>query len=270
MGARLAERFVASSWSLALCAVLALACATPRSPQVPSIAVIAHRGAHPPSAENTLAAVQGAIELGADYVEVDVRTSADGALVLIHDRSVDRTTAGSGWVSRMTRAELHALGVPALDEALALAHGRIGMYLDAKNVSAQSLVAALERSEMTGNVVVYGSLCLLGEIARLRPDVRVMPETWSRLSLRFARWRLPLRIVALSDWAYGPGLVARARADGLEVFVDRLGRHDRPEAWDDAIRAGATGIQTDHPRELLEHLRARGLATKAAARGALD
>jgi glycerophosphoryl diester phosphodiesterase len=70
---------------------------------------IAHRGASAEAPENTLVAFEKAIERGASVVEFDVRQTADGHLVLLHDESVDRTTNGSGLISEMTLAEAQAL-----------------------------------------------------------------------------------------------------------------------------------------------------------------
>src|SRR5207244_9942203 len=60
--------------------------------------VVAHRGVHTSAPENSLASVREAIALGVDMVELDVRTTRDGRLVLLHDETVDRTTDGSGRV----------------------------------------------------------------------------------------------------------------------------------------------------------------------------
>lgn len=70
---------------------------------------LAHRGASGYAPENTLAAFDKAIELGADMIETDVRQTKDGHLVLFHDPSVKRTTNGQGLVSELTLAELKAL-----------------------------------------------------------------------------------------------------------------------------------------------------------------
>src|SRR3954447_11221193 len=73
------------------------------------VVAIAHRGEHLRHPENTMPAFEEAVRLGADYIEVDVRTTADGSLVLSHDGSVDRCTNGKGEVAKMTFAELRAL-----------------------------------------------------------------------------------------------------------------------------------------------------------------
>src|SRR5438309_1329591 len=97
--------------------------------------VISHRGEHLHHAENTLDAYRAAFEVGADFIEVDVRTTRDGRLVLMHDATVDRTTSGHGNVAEMTFSEIRALDdakVPTLDEAMDLARAPHGVYLDCK------------------------------------------------------------------------------------------------------------------------------------------
>ncbi|MGD1999128.1 MAG: glycerophosphodiester phosphodiesterase [Desulfobacterales bacterium] len=71
--------------------------------------VIAHRGGRGLGPENTLAAFRRSMAAGADVLEMDVRTTADGHLVVLHDATVDRTTDGSGAVNEMTLAQLKTL-----------------------------------------------------------------------------------------------------------------------------------------------------------------
>src|SRR5664279_1028429 len=75
--------------------------------RVPS--VVAHRGASATEPEHTLAAYRRAIELGADALECDVRMTADGHLVCVHDRLVDRTSNGHGLVSTLELTQLQGL-----------------------------------------------------------------------------------------------------------------------------------------------------------------
>src|ERR1041385_8757909 len=77
--------------------------------QAGQVVAIAHRGEHLHHPENTIPAFEEAIRLGADYIEVDVRTTADGKLVLSHDGKVDRRTNGQGEVARMTFDEIRTL-----------------------------------------------------------------------------------------------------------------------------------------------------------------
>jgi len=101
--------------------------------QMPERGICAHRGASDTHPENTLSAFREAIRLGAHMIEFDVALTKDGELVLMHDRTLDRTTDGSGSVADFTLAELKQLDagswkaeqfreerIPTLDEALAI------------------------------------------------------------------------------------------------------------------------------------------------------
>ena len=71
--------------------------------------MIAHRGASAYAPENTLAAVNLAVELGSDAVEIDARMTKDGIVVAMHDDTIDRTTNGTGLLNRLTYEEIQAL-----------------------------------------------------------------------------------------------------------------------------------------------------------------
>jgi glycerophosphoryl diester phosphodiesterase len=87
--------------------------------------VIAHRGGRARAPENTLEAMRLGIADGADALEFDVRLSADGEVVVIHDPTVDRTTDGTGTVQRMTLAELKSLDAGARFRGRALDQANI-------------------------------------------------------------------------------------------------------------------------------------------------
>ncbi len=82
-----------------------------RIPAAEPLAVIAHRGgpAGSDAPEGTVAAFEASIKAGADWLEFDVRSTADGALVVLHDATVDRTTNGTGSITALTLAEAQAL-----------------------------------------------------------------------------------------------------------------------------------------------------------------
>ena len=71
--------------------------------------VIAHRGASGQAPENTLAAIHKALAIGVDMIEMDVRQTRDGAIVLMHDRTLNRTTNGKGRVAKKSLSELQTL-----------------------------------------------------------------------------------------------------------------------------------------------------------------
>ncbi|RMG19208.1 MAG: glycerophosphodiester phosphodiesterase [Bacteroidetes bacterium] len=107
--------------------------------------VIAHRGASGYAPENTLAAVQKALDMGADMVEIDVHLSRDGEVVVIHDPTLERTTSGKGEVSNKTLTELRQLDaglwfgeafrgekIPTLAEVLQLIDGKATLLIEIK------------------------------------------------------------------------------------------------------------------------------------------
>jgi glycerophosphoryl diester phosphodiesterase len=126
-------------------------------------AIVAHRGASSTYPENTLPAFEAAIELGAPFVEFDVRLSSDGVPVVIHDATLERTTVGTGPVHERSVAELGRLSVPALAEVLELASGRCGVLVEIKiptgagsdgAPTVDAVVAELERTAFDGPVIV--------------------------------------------------------------------------------------------------------------------
>ncbi|MCB9728247.1 MAG: hypothetical protein H6746_07190 [Deltaproteobacteria bacterium] len=168
--------FIALCWTalgaLALGWTLQAACALPPSPGAGRFAglVFAHRaqsGGGTP--ENTLAAIRAAARAGVRAVELDVRLTADGQAVILHDETVDRTTEGYGRVDALTLAEARALDacgalagcsgerIPTLDEAVALASELgLAVELDVKDVDraavSEAIAATLARHDAFGHV----------------------------------------------------------------------------------------------------------------------
>jgi glycerophosphoryl diester phosphodiesterase len=226
------------------------------------IVVISHRGEHLKHIENTLPAFSAAIEAGADYFELDIQTTADGKLVLMHDATVDRTTNGKGRIDAMTFDQVRALRagnemIPTFEEALALARGRSQVYVDAKHVTPPALIAALENQKMLDRVVVYGGLPFLKEVQALRPAIRVMPESVSLEIARQAIRELAPKVFAFSGRDWQDDIIRLVKDSGAGIYVDRLGDMDNPAGWQDAIDRGATGIQTDHPAGVVSYLRSK-------------
>ena len=228
---------------------------SPLWPAESRVVVIAHRGEHLRHPENTLEAFAAAAEVGADYIEVDVRTTADGKLVLMHDATVDRMTDGHGAVAAMTFGEVRRLRVggkaqvPTFEEALALARGKnVGVYVDSKSVSAVDAVAAIERNAMAERVVIYGGESYLSELAAMRPKMRVMPEARDAATLRRLLAAMPLKVVACDARDFNDETIAVAKA---AIYVDRLGLADNAMAWQDAVDRGAAGILGKEPLVLI-------------------
>jgi glycerophosphoryl diester phosphodiesterase len=105
--------------------------------------VVAHRGASSTHAENTLASFEAALALGAPVLELDVRLSADGIPVVLHDPDLSRTTDSSGWVHELAFEQIHAANtgtgdrperIPAFREVLDAVSGRGGVAVEIKNI----------------------------------------------------------------------------------------------------------------------------------------
>lgn len=146
--------------------------------------IAAHRGGYALTPENTLAAFHSC-PAASDFVEFDVRTSADGQFVVIHDETVDRTTSGTGRVDRLTLAQLKELDagskyssafagerIPTLPEALQAMPAGIPAILHFKAGDPLALVDALRAENALSNVVVYcDNHACLRSIHLLEPDL---------------------------------------------------------------------------------------------------
>jgi glycerophosphoryl diester phosphodiesterase len=260
----LAVQLVLSLWLLLL--LPSVAQTQPRQ-----VVAISHRGEHLHHPENTLPAFQAAIDAGADYFEVDVRTTTDGKLVLSHDGSVSRRTNGKGDIGKMTFDEVRALDagvksgpqfagtkVPTFDEALDLARGKIGIYVDVKSASAKDLVTHIEEHGMADHVVIYVGLSEGKEIQRLNPKLKVMPEAGTAENAKHLIERLHPQVMAFDAADFKPEIIRVVKEANAQIYVDRMGTTDAPAGWQSAIDAGADGIQTDRPAELVQYLREKG------------
>lgn len=119
----------------------------------------AHRGASAVHAENTLAAFAAALVQGADFWELDVRLSADGIPVVIHDETIDRTTGGRGLVQGLPARTLEGYGVPTLANLLALGAGRTFFNIELKSdgdadALTETTMAAVSARGLTEQVLV--------------------------------------------------------------------------------------------------------------------
>lgn len=247
------------------------------------VAIMCHRGGAGISPENTLVAYRKAIALKADYVEIDVRTSRDGRLVIMHDSKVDRTTNGKGAVRDLTFDEIRRLDagshfgpsyadtrVPTLDEVLALCRGKINIYLDHKDADTTQVLKAVQRAGMQGHVVVYAGPDRLNEWKRLAPSIPVMPslpDEYRRPGgiAEFLR-RCPAEVLDghLLEWT--PELVKQAHDAGCKVYVDIMGPTENAAGYRKALEMGVDGIQTDVPDRLIEWLKPAPAPRRPAAR----
>jgi glycerophosphoryl diester phosphodiesterase len=134
---------------------------------------IGHRGAAGHAPENTLAAIQKGIALGVDFVEVDVRHTADGMLVVLHDETVNRTTNGKGRVDGLSLREVKKFNagngehIPTLGEVLKVAAGRAGLMLELKVKGVAEQTVETVREAGFKDPVIYASF-LHDELTHVR------------------------------------------------------------------------------------------------------
>jgi glycerophosphoryl diester phosphodiesterase len=123
--------------------------------------IIAHRGASDIAPENTLKAFQIAIELEADYIEFDVRCSADGELVIIHDNCTLRTTKKLNWINQMSLEEIKLLNagenetIPTLGELIKCTKGKVNYMCEIKVQGAiDNIVKLLDKSDLLDSSIL--------------------------------------------------------------------------------------------------------------------
>lgn len=216
--------------------------------------LVGHRGAMGLEPENTLRSFRRAVQDGADAVELDLRLSADGHLVILHDADVRRTTNGTGAVARMTLAEIRALDagdgerVPTFDEVL-----------DAIDVPIQAEIKAPEALPVALDVIRDRKLLDRVTVTSFSVDVvRQALELLPGLRAGLISSKAPREYVDLAR-SMGAQVLCFGVA-ALDAEVVELGHHHRLQVmgWPvndterllHALRSGADGVTSDLPGSL--------------------
>jgi glycerophosphoryl diester phosphodiesterase len=272
METRLAKVVLAIASGLASTATVQAAPDSPGS----DIVLVAHRGAvGQGQPENTLAAFRQAIASGAEAIEIDLRGTKDGEIVVIHDAKVDRTTNGSGAVADQTLAQLRQLDagrgerIPTYREVLQLVSGTgIVLLLDIKKggvLDRRQVIRLTEEHDMVANVIVGPrNLDDLRAFREFNPDLRTIGFV-DEIEDIAPFVQAGADIIRLwPEWIYAnPALVARVHELGRQAWTI-AGDAPRIEL-EKLIRLGVRGILVDQPavmNELLAEMnRNRGLET---------
>jgi glycerophosphoryl diester phosphodiesterase len=240
-----------------------------RTPARPAVTIFAHRGARAHAPENTLLAFELAFALGADAIECDVQRTADGALVVIHDATLDRTTNGRGPVARATLAELRALDagrgqrIPLLAEVLDLcerAGRQVNLEVKAESLAAALLTAealaepleAMEEPQRGALVVSSFELAAVAQIKRQLPWLRVATlhagSRWRHEDPLVVAQAMGAEALHLHTALATPQLVQRARALSLRT---RVWTANVPATLRQLLRWGVDGVFTDYPERAI-------------------
>ncbi len=231
--------------------------------------VTAHRGGAAAAPENTLAALESAIDNASDYAEIDVQETKDGVLILLHDSDFSRTTGWRGKVWETDYRQVCALDagssfsddfagepVPTLEEALELCQGRLDLNIELKSNGhnegiVEKTVALIETKGMEGQCVITSmDYQFLREVKELNGDIRtgyIVTMAYGQVgALEYADF------LSASRDCVTEGFVRRAHRSGKEVHVWTVNsRRDMRRM----IAAGADNLITDRPgvaREVLE------------------
>ncbi|THA61071.1 glycerophosphodiester phosphodiesterase [Streptomyces sp. A0958] len=216
-----------------------------------SFLTIGHRGAAGVEPENTLRSFVRAEEAGMDLIELDLHLSKDGALAVMHDAEVDRTTDGKGPIAEKTLAELRALDagqgerVPVFEEVLDAVRSPI--QAEIKDVAAaRTLARVMRERDLVGRVEVISFHDeAIAEIAQLVPGVRtaLVASRWGddvvdrAKAVGATRLVLNIRRITLE-------LVEKAHAEGLTVVGWVVNTQDHLRL---ARGLGLDGATTDYP-----------------------
>ncbi len=168
-----------------------------RPDPVRPVAIVCHRGANDLAPENTLEAARICLDQKFQYVELDVRTTSDGELVVMHDPGLERTTDGSGLVIDADLGLVRGLNaggwfregsrqhsVPTLDEYLELVRGRAGLYVEVKHADGQQLLDTIRAHDMLDDCFFWSfDTDLLRWMRRQSADIILMATRWKYDSL---------------------------------------------------------------------------------------
>lgn len=258
------------------------------TPDDGQVLVAAHRGHWTNYPENSLPAIQSIIDHGGDIVEIDVRITRDNHLVLMHDKTLDRTTNGTGEVLTKSLSQLKELflkdndgnitedTIPTLEEALLLAKDNVMIMID----KAEYLIPeAMEVVEATGTAdqVIFMGFDTWDEVTTDFGDAldsivyipALSKDTESPLSY-ITTFQQNMDVSAFAFWfksddadvlTYIPTASASSRIWINTTSSSQSGSHtdavsltDPDEGWGWVIDAGANIILTDYPVSLLQYL----------------
>ena len=220
--------------------------------------ILAHRGASAEAPENTLAALQRAIDCGADGIEIDVYF-VDGEIFVFHDRYLERLTAHPGRLCDLSIQQIRTLKVfsqhpiPTLDEALACIQGRCLLNIELKGqVPIACLISVLERACNSYNFRPEQLIISSFNHHWLAAAKRALP--WLRLGalstgcmLDYARFASDLgaySVHACVDFVE-PALVTDAHQRGFPIYVYTV---DEARDIQTLVDMGVDGIFTNHPQ----------------------
>jgi glycerophosphoryl diester phosphodiesterase len=217
---------------------------------------IGHRGAKAYAPENTLTSFKKALEIGVDAVELDVRKTKDGQVVVIHDADVKRTTNREGLVSELTLKEIKGLDagsgekIPTLEDTLDFLDKKVKVFVELKEAGIEKQVLSIvQKKGLEKNVVIVSFLeDALKKVRELNKDI----ET----GLIYAKHKNPLKaaleleanyLLALYRFTHTAN-VEKAHESGLKLIVWTINSQEEAQEY---AKKGVDGIASDKPDILM-------------------
>lgn len=265
------------------------------------VSVISHRGDWRNTPENSIRAIQNCIDLGVNMVEIDIKKTKDNELILLHDKTLDRTTTGKGLPQDYTLAEIKQMRlrngagvatshqIPTLEEAMIVAKGKIWVNIDKGYDYFDLVEKVLEKTGTTQQVLikaglpyqkvvaenkaVLDKLFFMSIIDMANPDAMTMVEEYIK-NMQPKAFEVCFTQI---DQAL-QNVLDRIQKSGSKVWINTLwpslcaGLNDdraveenqQDSIWGKVIEMGASFIQTDRPKELVNYLRNQGKSVNTA------
>lgn len=259
------------------------------APQDNYVMVLAHRGGFATTAENSIAAIQNSIDMGVDIVELDVRISKDGHLIIMHDETINRTTNGTGKVSDYTLAELKQFKlvlpngavsnefIPSLKDALAYSKNKMHLFIDKGDDYLDLIYADMLATNTVDQTLMGGTLffsIFKQKYPTIWDKINYIPRAGTGQSLTY----ITDFETGINPIGYFPscGLISsnspvfnKIKEYNTWMFSETLnggGSNNCSEEalggeniWNWEIQQGIDGIFTDRPMELIDFLETKGL-----------
>lgn len=265
------------------------------------VCVISHRGDWRNTPENSIRAIQNCIDLGVNMVEIDIKKTKDNELILLHDKTLDRTTTGKGLPQDYTLAEIKQMRlrngagvatshqIPTLEEAMIVAKGKIWVNIDKGYDYFDLVEKVLEKTGTTQQVLIKAGLPYQKVVAENKavldklffmpiidmanPDAMTMVEEY----IKNMQPKVFEVCFTQIDQAL-QNVLDRIQKSGSKVWINTLwpslcaGLNDdraveenqQDSIWGKVIEMGASFIQTDRPKELVNYLRNQGKSVNTA------
>lgn len=260
------------------------------------ILVVSHRADWRNAPENSLQAIQNCIEMEVDMVEIDLKKTKDGQLILMHDKTIDRTTTGKGRPEDYTLEEIRRFNlkngaghktrhkIPTFEEVMTLCKGKIMVNVDKGYDYFQEAYAVLEKTGTVGQCIMKSDnpyekvKAEHGDVLEkmvFMPVVNLHKEGAEAIIDGYLGHMKPaaFELVFDNDGPEVQRLIKKVRESGARIFINSLwpelcGGHDDDravelkepeESWGWIIGQGAKLIQTDRPALLLEYLKEKKL-----------